>query len=70
MTHDAPFSNFVVRYLYRHLLMFFSKNASLTEKSIFQQNISGNVLSLKSGITLHLYMNQLPKGAAEIPSKL
>ncbi|XP_072252429.1 adenosine deaminase domain-containing protein 1 [Leuresthes tenuis] len=60
----------LMRYLYRHLLMFFSKNASLTEKSIFQQNISGNLLSLKSGITLHLYMNQLPKGAAEIPSKL
>ncbi|KAM4555706.1 adenosine deaminase domain-containing protein 1 [Odontesthes bonariensis] len=60
----------LMRYLYRHLLMFFSKNGSLTEKSIFQQNISGNLLSLKSGITLHLYMNQLPKGAAEIPSKL
>ncbi|XP_041845266.1 adenosine deaminase domain-containing protein 1 [Melanotaenia boesemani] len=60
----------LMRYLYRHLLMFFSKNASLTEKSIFQLNGSGNLLSLKSGITLHLYMNQLPKGAAEIPSTL
>ncbi|CAI5653068.1 unnamed protein product [Oreochromis niloticus] len=60
----------LMRFLYRHLLMFFSKNASLTEKSIFQQSSSSSFLSLKSGVTLHLYVNQLPKGAAQIPSKL
>uniref|UniRef100_A0A8C9XSU2 Adenosine deaminase domain containing 1 (testis-specific) n=1 Tax=Sander lucioperca TaxID=283035 RepID=A0A8C9XSU2_SANLU len=59
----------LMRFLYRHLLMFFSKTANLTEKSIFQQNSSSGLLSLKNGITLHLYVNQLPKGAA-IPSKL
>uniref|UniRef100_A0A3P8PU36 Adenosine deaminase domain containing 1 (testis-specific) n=1 Tax=Astatotilapia calliptera TaxID=8154 RepID=A0A3P8PU36_ASTCA len=47
-----------------------SKNANLTQKSIFQQSSSSSFLSLKSGITLHLYVNQLPKGAAQIPSKL
>ncbi|KAA8588606.1 hypothetical protein FQN60_009951 [Etheostoma spectabile] len=57
------------KFLYRHLLMFFSKTANLTEKSIFQQNSSSGLLSLKNGITLHLYVNQLPKGAA-ISSKL
>ncbi|KAM9357356.1 adenosine deaminase domain-containing protein 1 [Symphorus nematophorus] len=60
----------LMRFLYRHLLMFFSKTANLTEKSIFQQNSSSGLLSLKSGVTLHLYVNQLPKGAAQIPSKL
>ncbi|XP_070769708.1 adenosine deaminase domain-containing protein 1 [Enoplosus armatus] len=60
----------LMRFLYRHLLMFFSKKANLKGKSIFQQTSSSVLLSLKSGITLHLYVNQLPKGAAEIPSKL
>uniref|UniRef100_A0A3Q4H989 Adenosine deaminase domain containing 1 (testis-specific) n=1 Tax=Neolamprologus brichardi TaxID=32507 RepID=A0A3Q4H989_NEOBR len=61
----------LMRFLYRHLLMFFSKNANLTQTSIFQQSSSSSsFLSLKSGITLHLYVNQLPKGAAQIPSKL
>ncbi|XP_053179666.1 adenosine deaminase domain-containing protein 1 [Scomber japonicus] len=60
----------LMRFLYRHLLMFFSKTANLTEKSIFQQNSSSGLLSLKNGITFHLYVNQLPKGAAQIPSKL
>ncbi|XP_034454604.1 adenosine deaminase domain-containing protein 1 [Hippoglossus hippoglossus] len=60
----------LMRFLYRHLLMFFSKTANLTEKSVFQQSGSGGLLSLKSGISLHLYVNQLPKGAAQIPSRL
>nr|XP_020476314.1 adenosine deaminase domain-containing protein 1 isoform X1 [Monopterus albus] len=59
-----------MRFLYRHLLMFFSKTADLMEKSVFQQNSSSALLSLKSGITFHLYVNQLPKGAAQVPSKL
>lgn len=60
----------LMRFLYRHLLMFFSKTANLTEKSIFQLNSNSDLLSLKSGITLHLYVNQLPKGAAQIPANL
>ncbi|AWP11685.1 putative adenosine deaminase domain-containing protein 1 [Scophthalmus maximus] len=62
----------LMRFLYRHLLMFYSKTANLTEKSIFQQSSDGSssFLSLKGSITLHLYVNQLPKGAAQIPSRL
>lgn len=39
-------------------------------KSVFQLNSDSGLLSLKSGVSLHLYVNQLPKGAAQIPSKL
>ncbi|XP_036407693.1 adenosine deaminase domain-containing protein 1 [Megalops cyprinoides] len=60
----------LMRYLYRHLLLFFSKNRALVEKSIFQEDETTKLLSLKSGVTIHLYMNQLPKGAAQIPSHL
>ncbi|CAJ1059140.1 adenosine deaminase domain-containing protein 1 [Xyrichtys novacula] len=59
----------LMRFLYRHLLMFFSKTVNLTQKSVFQQSSSSGLLTLKSGLTLHLYMNQLPKGAA-VPSQL
>ncbi|XP_061127292.1 adenosine deaminase domain-containing protein 1-like [Syngnathus typhle] len=61
----------LMRFLYQHLLMFFSKTTQLVENSIFQHNNNNNhLLSLKSGITLHLYINQVPTGAAQIPSKL
>ncbi|KAK9518439.1 hypothetical protein VZT92_023745 [Zoarces viviparus] len=61
----------LMRFLYRHLLMFFNKTAKLTEKSVFQQSSSSSgLLSLKSDITLHLYVNQLPKGASQIQTKL
>ncbi|KAM4621936.1 adenosine deaminase domain-containing protein 1 [Polymixia lowei] len=61
----------LMRYLYRHLLLFFSKTAFLKEKSIFQQGSStSHLLGLKNDVTLHLYVNQLPKGAAQIPSRL
>ncbi|XP_042558691.1 adenosine deaminase domain-containing protein 1 isoform X2 [Clupea harengus] len=60
----------LLRYLYRHLLLFFSKNNHLQEKSIFQQDEKTKLLSLKSDVKLHLYMNQLPKGAAQIPPHL
>ncbi|KAJ8372098.1 hypothetical protein AAFF_G00294620 [Aldrovandia affinis] len=60
----------LMRYLYRHLLLFFSKNRALVEKSVFQQDETTHLLSVKSNISLHLYMNQLPKGAAQIPSHL
>ncbi|XP_034546854.1 adenosine deaminase domain-containing protein 1 [Notolabrus celidotus] len=59
----------LMRFLYRHLLMFFSQIANLIQKSIFQQSSSSGLLSLRGGITLHLYVNQLPKGAA-VPSQL
>ncbi|KAL0974278.1 hypothetical protein UPYG_G00218150 [Umbra pygmaea] len=60
----------LMRYLYRHLLLFFSKNQVLEEKSIFQQDKGTMLLNLKDNITLHLYLNLMPKGAAQIPSNL
>ncbi|TSK45886.1 Adenosine deaminase domain-containing protein 1 [Bagarius yarrelli] len=60
----------LMRYLYRHLLLFYSRNPSLKEKSVFQLDAITKLLSLKSHITLHLYLNQLPKGASQIPSHL
>ncbi|XP_063047163.1 adenosine deaminase domain-containing protein 1 [Engraulis encrasicolus] len=56
----------LLRYLYRNLLLFFSKTTELQEKSIFQQNEKTKLLNLKSDVNLHLYINQLPKGAAQI----
>lgn len=58
------------RFLYRNLLMFFSQTAEIKAKSIFEPTGDGGLLGLKSDITFHLYMNQLPKGAAQINSKL
>lgn len=61
----------LMRFLYRHLLMFFCENANLSENSIFQRKEGGNgLLSLKNGMSLHLYMNQLPKGASQAPLDL
>ncbi|XP_078809921.1 adenosine deaminase domain-containing protein 1 isoform X1 [Oryzias latipes] len=60
----------LMRYLYRNLLMFYSKNPTLSQQSVYQHKSNSNLLSLKTGISLHLYVNSLPKGAAVIPSKL
>lgn len=61
---------FCSRFLYKNLLLFFSKNPSLEEKSVFQQDQTTKLLSFKNHLTLHLYLSQLPKGAAQIPSQL
>ncbi|KAI2657146.1 Adenosine deaminase domain-containing protein 1 [Labeo rohita] len=45
-------------------------NSTLEEKSVFQQDQTTKLLSLKNHFTLHLYLSQLPKGAAQIPSQL
>ncbi|XP_029107572.1 adenosine deaminase domain-containing protein 1 [Scleropages formosus] len=60
----------LMRYLYRHLLLFFSKNPVLVAKSIFEQDGKTKLLVLKGKTTIHLYMNQLPKGAAQMSSRL
>ncbi|RXN28368.1 adenosine deaminase domain-containing 1 isoform X1 [Labeo rohita] len=62
--------DFMLMFLYRNLLLFFSKNSTLEEKSVFQQDQTTKLLSLKNHFTLHLYLSQLPKGAAQIPSQL
>ncbi|XP_061441158.1 adenosine deaminase domain-containing protein 1 isoform X2 [Rhineura floridana] len=60
----------LLRYFYRQLLLYYSKNAAMMDKSIFCIEPSSNLLALKPNINIFLYMNQLPKGSAQIKSKL
>uniref|UniRef100_A0A8C6VPW9 Adenosine deaminase domain-containing protein 1 n=1 Tax=Naja naja TaxID=35670 RepID=A0A8C6VPW9_NAJNA len=47
-----------------------SKNSAMMDKSIFCTELTSNLLALKPNIKVFLYMNQLPKGSAQIKSKL
>ncbi|XP_072261893.1 adenosine deaminase domain-containing protein 1 isoform X2 [Pyxicephalus adspersus] len=60
----------LLRYFYRQLLLFYSGNAGMMKKSIFCRHPSTDLLSLKRNINLYLYMNQLPKGSAQMNSQL
>ncbi|KAG3276238.1 adenosine deaminase domain containing 1, transcript variant X1 [Ictidomys tridecemlineatus] len=60
----------LLRYFYRQLLLFYSKNPAMMEKSIFCTDPASNLLTLKQDINIYLYMNQLPKGSAQIKSQL
>ncbi|CAK7315895.1 Adenosine deaminase domain-containing protein 1 [Vulpes lagopus] len=60
----------LLRYFYRQLLLFYSKNPAMMEKSIFCTEPASNLLTLKQNINIYLYMNQLPKGSAQIKSQL
>uniref|UniRef100_A0A8I3W0B6 Adenosine deaminase domain containing 1 n=1 Tax=Callithrix jacchus TaxID=9483 RepID=A0A8I3W0B6_CALJA len=60
----------LLRYFYRQLLLFYSKNPAMMEKSIFCTEPTSNLLTLKQNINICLYMNQLPKGSAQIKSQL
>ncbi|NXP22343.1 ADAD1 protein, partial [Scytalopus superciliaris] len=55
----------LLRYLYRHLLLFYNKNPAKSERSIFCTAPGSKLLTLKQNTTLSLYMNQLPKGTAQ-----
>lgn len=61
---------FSFRYLYRHLLLFYNKNPAKAERSIFCTAPGLKLLTLKQNITLSLYMNQLPKGTAQLKSEV
>ncbi|XP_004646223.2 adenosine deaminase domain-containing protein 1 [Octodon degus] len=60
----------LLRYFYRQLLLFYSKNPIMMEKSIFCIEPASDLLTLKQDINIYLYMNQLPKGSAQIKSQL
>ncbi|XP_008066581.1 adenosine deaminase domain-containing protein 1 isoform X2 [Carlito syrichta] len=47
-----------------------SKNPAMMEKSIFCAEPTSNLLTLKQDTNIYLYMNQLPKGSAQIKSQL
>ncbi|KFP86974.1 Adenosine deaminase domain-containing protein 1, partial [Apaloderma vittatum] len=59
----------LLRYFYRHLLLFYNKNPARTEKSIFCTAPGSKLLTLRQNITILLYMNQLPKGTALLESQ-
>ncbi|XP_066041145.1 adenosine deaminase domain-containing protein 1 [Chamaea fasciata] len=60
----------LLRYFYRHLLLFYNKNPAKAERSIFCTAPGSKLLTLKQNITFSLYMNQLPKGTAQIKSEV
>ncbi|XP_060102811.1 adenosine deaminase domain-containing protein 1 isoform X2 [Heteronotia binoei] len=59
----------LLRYFYRQLLLYHSKNPAMMEKSIFCFEPTSTLLAIKPNINIFLYMNQLPKGSAQIKSK-
>ncbi|XP_009886196.1 PREDICTED: adenosine deaminase domain-containing protein 1 [Charadrius vociferus] len=60
----------LLRYFYRHLLLFYNENPLRTEKSIFCTAPGSKLLALKQNTTIFLYMNQLPKGTAQLKSQI
>ncbi|KFV45292.1 Adenosine deaminase domain-containing protein 1, partial [Gavia stellata] len=60
----------LLRYFYRHLLLFYNENPSRTEKSVFCTATGSKLLTLKQNTTIFLYMNQLPKGTAQLKSQV
>ncbi|KFQ34153.1 Adenosine deaminase domain-containing protein 1, partial [Merops nubicus] len=60
----------LLRYFYRHLLLFYNENPARTEKSIFCTAPGSKLLTLKQNAALLLYVNQLPKGTAQLKSEL
>ncbi|XP_021125186.3 adenosine deaminase domain-containing protein 1 isoform X2 [Anas platyrhynchos] len=60
----------LLRYFYRHLMLFYNKNPARTETSIFCTAPGSKLLVLKQNTNIFLYMNQLPKGSAQLKSQL
>ncbi|NXT31045.1 ADAD1 protein, partial [Pelecanoides urinatrix] len=60
----------LLRYFYRHLLLFYNENQGRTEKSIFCTAPGSKLLTLQQNTNIFLYMNQLPKGAAQLKSQI
>ncbi|KAG7232348.1 hypothetical protein INR49_008954 [Caranx melampygus] len=55
----------LLRFLYKQLLLFFDADPKAKEKCIFESSASRHQLQLKPKISLHLYTNQCPEGAAK-----
>ncbi|XP_015284804.1 PREDICTED: adenosine deaminase domain-containing protein 2-like, partial [Gekko japonicus] len=53
----------LMRYFYKQLLMFCSKDPAAVEKCIFCLTKDGTRLALKPGFFLHLYLTRRPSGA-------
>lgn len=55
----------VFRFLYKQLLLFFDADPKAKESCIFENSVDSHQLQLKPKISLHLYTNQCPEGAAK-----
>ncbi|KAM6907205.1 adenosine deaminase domain-containing protein 2 [Xenentodon cancila] len=53
------------RFLYKHLLLFFDADPKSKKYCIFESSEDSHQLQLKPHISLHLYTNRCPEGAAE-----
>ena len=56
---------FVLRFLYKQLLLFFDADPHAKENCIFDSSADSHQLQLKPKISLHLYTNQCPEGSAK-----
>ncbi|XP_065592177.1 adenosine deaminase domain-containing protein 1 [Cyrtonyx montezumae] len=59
----------LLRYFYQQLLLFCSENPARRAKSLFCTAPDSKLLTLKQNINIYLYMNQLPKGSAQIKTE-
>uniref|UniRef100_A0A665UDP7 Adenosine deaminase domain containing 2 n=1 Tax=Echeneis naucrates TaxID=173247 RepID=A0A665UDP7_ECHNA len=57
----------LLRFLYKQLLLFLDADSDAKENSIFESSADSHQLRLKPKISLHLYTNQCPEGAAKNP---
>ncbi|XP_040908010.1 adenosine deaminase domain-containing protein 2 [Toxotes jaculatrix] len=55
----------LLRFLYKQLLLFFDADPNAKENCIFESSTDSYQLQLKPKISLHLYTNQCPEGAAK-----
>ncbi|KAG7516979.1 adenosine deaminase domain-containing protein 2-like [Solea senegalensis] len=55
----------LLRFLYKQVMLFFDVNPKAKEKCIFESSTDSHQLQLKLDISLHLYTNQCPEGAAK-----
>ncbi|XP_024862811.1 adenosine deaminase domain-containing protein 2 isoform X2 [Kryptolebias marmoratus] len=55
----------LLRFLYKQLLLFFDADPKAKESCIFENSADSHQLQLKPKISLHLYTNQCPEGAAK-----
>uniref|UniRef100_A0A8C5Q9V6 A to I editase domain-containing protein n=1 Tax=Leptobrachium leishanense TaxID=445787 RepID=A0A8C5Q9V6_9ANUR len=55
----------LIRFLYKQLYLYYNKHPSARERSIFILSEKNQLLVLKPGIYLHLYISGLPEGPAQ-----
>ncbi|KAM6983503.1 adenosine deaminase domain-containing protein 2 [Tautogolabrus adspersus] len=55
----------LLRFLYKQLLLYYDADSMAKENCIFESSTDSHQLQLKPGISLHLYTNQCPQGAAK-----